>query len=68
MNDFLKNTWAFWGLVIIAVGLTFVIVMPISAEQPFEIDENQEISVNDEIIQTIHVELADGVTSVDDIQ
>lgn len=33
-----------------------------------EITENQEISVNDEIFKTIHVQLEDGIASSDGIR
>ena len=37
-------------------------------ESTLEINENQEISVNDEVFRTIHVKLADGISSADELR
>jgi len=77
MNEFLKNTWAFWGLVIFAVGITVLLVGSASAENTeTEIDEFQEpvelIQVtgqtDDEIGKIIKITIEDGISSSDSLK
>ena len=78
MNEFVKNTWAFWGLVIFAVGITVVIVGSASAENitETEIDEFQEPvkliqgtgQTDDEIGKIIKITIEDGISSSDSLK
>lgn len=67
MNQFIKNTWAFWAMTAFAVILTTLIWIPVSADQPIQIKQNEEISVNDELTKTIKIKLEDGISSSDEI-
>lgn len=72
MNDFLKNTWTFWGLMIFAVGITLLVFVPTSAEeQTTIIQEPLDLSTSetdDQIGKLIMVKLHDGVSSGDDLK
>ncbi len=79
MNEFVKNTWAFWGLVIFAVGITVLLVGSASAENitEIEIDEFQEPveliqgssgQTGDQIGKVIKVEIHDGISSSDSLK
>lgn len=55
-------------VIVIGIGL-FGVGMEVQAQNSTpEIDINQEITVDDEIIKTIHVQLEDGIASSDDIR
>jgi len=78
MNEFVKYTWAFWGLVIFAVGITVVLIVgSASAENTeTEIDEFQEPvkliqgtgQTDDEIGKIIKITIEDGISSSDSLK
>ena len=80
MNEFVKNTWAFWGLVIFAVGITVVLLIVGSASAEniteTEIDEFQEPvkliqgtgQTDDEIGKIIKITIEDGISSSDSLK
>jgi hypothetical protein len=58
--------------VLIAIGMISLAGMAIEESQAQksipEIEVNQQISVEDKIYRTIHVELEDGIASFDDLR
>jgi len=66
-----KFKYALMGLTILIVAFwayTIEIILVAEAQKQQEIDQSQEITADDKIFKTIHVQLEDGITSPDDIQ
>lgn len=69
MNEFLNNTWAFWGLVIFAIGLTLLVVVPTSSGEETDNPQFQEDNtISDEVDKIIVVKLQDGISSGDKLK